>query len=295
MRTLSRRQGNCLALNVLPRRDLMIGAALTMLLAGASFPAEAHEPGRLRIGGTGMALAAMRQIADAYAATQSGVAIDVLPSLGTGGGLSAAAARAIDIALAARPLTDAERVKGLQGCAYARTPMAFVTSPATVADSITMSNVALIYRGSMATWPDGTVIRLIRREPSDADWAMLRNTSEAMAQAVEIALRRPGLLTVVTDQENGDALERLPGSFGAMSVGQSFAEARRLKHFALDGVMPAIEEMRSGRYPLSRTLYVVWHGEASSDVTKFLDYLKSDPAGALLTRLGHIPMSGTGA
>ena len=293
----SRRQSGSLSVSALPRRDLMIGAALTMLLATAAAPrsAQSREPGQLVMGGTGMALATIRQIADAFVASQSGVAVDVLPSLGTGGGLSAVAAGAIDIALSARQLNDADHAKGLQSQAYARTPVAFVTPPTTVVDGITMSNVVAIFAGTMTTWPDGTPIRLIRREPSDADWSMLRNVSEAMAQAIEVALQRPGLLTVATDQEAADALERLRGSFGVLSLGQLSAEARRLKPLALDDVMPGVEEIRSGRYPLSRTLYAVWSAQAKPGVAKFLAFLRSQPTGALLARLGHIPVFGAGA
>ena len=83
----------------------------------------------MRIGGTGMALAAMRQIGDAFTATQPHTTVKVLPSLGTGGGLAAVAAGAIDVAVAARGLNDAERAKGLQCFSYAQTPLAFVTHP----------------------------------------------------------------------------------------------------------------------------------------------------------------------
>ena len=293
----SRRQDYPTALRALPRRDLMIGTALTILLASqaTSRSAPSRDPSRIIIGGTGMALATMRRIADAFVTGEPGVTVDVLPSLGTGGGLSAATAGAIDIALSARQLNDAERAKGLQSHPYACTPMAFVTPPATAIDGITLADVAAIFAGTMTTWPDGTGIRLIRREPSDADWSMLRGVSEAMAQVVEIALRRPGLLTVATDQENGDALERLRGSFGAMSIGQLRAEARRLKPLALDGVMPSVEAISSGRYKLSRTLYAVWRAAARPEITRFLAFLRSEQTVDLLATLGHIPLSGSDA
>src|SRR4051794_31449759 len=106
------------------RRDTLAGAvALAAAMAVAS-PRHlaAGERVPLRIGGTGMALATMRQIGDACTATQPHPTVQILPSLGTGGGLAAAAAGAIDVALAARGLNDAERTKGLQGFSYARTP-----------------------------------------------------------------------------------------------------------------------------------------------------------------------------
>lgn len=264
-----------------------LGASAQRLRAGTPTP--------LRIGGTGMALGTMRQIGDAYAATQTGVALQVLPSLGTSGGLAAVAAGAIELGLAARPLNDAELAKGLQGFAYARTPVAFVTHPGTDVSDITMKDVAQILRGRMTTWPSGEAIRLVRREPSDADWTMLRGVSPEMADAVRIALERPGLLTTATDQDNADALERLPGSFGAMSIGQVRAEKRRVVPLILDGVPPMPETLAGGSYRLSRTLHIVWLRELRSDVAPFLAFLRSPTASDRLAQLGHIPLAGPGA
>ena len=103
-------------------------ATAFLALLGLSRRAPAGEATLLRIGGTGMALATMRQIGAEFVATQPDVAIKVLPSLGTGGGLAAVADAAIGIALSARALNDAERAKGLRSLAYARTPIAFVSS-----------------------------------------------------------------------------------------------------------------------------------------------------------------------
>jgi phosphate transport system substrate-binding protein len=257
--------------------------------------AASSEPGRLRVGGTGMALAAMGKVAEGFATTEPNVVVEMLPSLGTGGGLSALAAGAIDLALSARGLNDVERAKGMESRAYARTPVAFVTALKTDIERITLSDLVSIFSGSKQTWPDGVPIRLVRREPSDADWSMLRGLSPEMAQAVEIALQRPGLLTVATDQENGNALESMRGSFGAMSVGQLRAEARRLKALVFDGASPEAEELAAGRYPLSRTLYVAWHNRAGPEIIEFLAYLGSEPSRTLLARLGHIPLPSSGA
>jgi phosphate transport system substrate-binding protein len=269
----------------------MAGAALSVFL-GSSLSAPAGASVILRIGGTGMALATMRQLGAAFMAARPGVAFDVLPSLGTGGGLAAVAAGAIDLALSVRAINQAEQTKGLQCLPYARTPIAFVTHPGVGIHDTTLSEVARIFTGAMAIWPNGTAIRLVRREPSDADWTTLRAQSADLAQAVTAALARPGLLTVATDQENADALERLPGSFGAMSIGQMYAEGRRVVPLTLDGEAPQIEALATGRYRLSRTLHVVWRNQPAPDVA---DFLQTERASTILVRLGHIALAGTAA
>ncbi len=212
--------------------------------------------------------------------------------LGTGGGIAAVSEAAIDLALSARPLTDAEHARGLLSFAYSRTPIAFVTHPALAVGDTTLSDVARILTGSLLAWPDGTRIRLVRREPSDADWTMLRTLSPDMSAAVSVALGRPGLLTVATDQENADTLERLPGSFGAMSIGQVRAENRHVAPLRLDGHSPEVTELAAGHYPLSRTLYVIWRQRPRPEIEQFLAFLRSEQSGQILIQLGHIPLLG---
>jgi phosphate transport system substrate-binding protein len=208
--------------------------------------------------------------------------------------LAAVAAGAIDIALAARGLNDTERTKGLQGFSYARTPLAFVTHRDVGVIGVTVTEVIAILGAQRLAWPNGTAIRLIRREPSDADWSLLRTLSPEMAAAVQAALERPGLLTPPTDQENADSLERLAGSFGAMSIGQLRAESRRLTPLMLDGEPPTVEAVADKRYRLSRTLYVASRSQPTEEVSRFLAFLSSEPTAELMTQLGHIPLAGTG-
>ena len=280
----------------LPRRDTLAGVAamaVSMVIVSSRHVA-GGEPVPLRIGGTGMALAAMRQIGDAFTAARPLATVKILPSLGTGGGLAAVTAGAIDVAVTARPPNDAERAKGLKYLAYAQTPLAFVTHPDAGVSGVTMAEVAAILTGRLLGWPNGTVIRLIRREPSDADWSLLRTLSAGMAEAVQSALERPGLLTPATDQDNADSLERLPGSFGTMSIGQLRAESRHVTPLTLDGAPPTVEAIADRSYKLARTLYVAWRDQPTEEVARFLAFLAIGQTGELLTRLGHIPLAGTG-
>lgn len=274
------------------RRALLTRAAATVLAAAPLLARQAAAGTQLRIGGTGMALATMREIGTAFTATNPEVAVTVLPSLGTGGGLNAVAAGAIELALSARALNDAERAKGLHAVAYARTPIAFAVHPDAGIREITLAQVMQIFSGQLLSWPNGKTIRLIRREPSDADWSMLRALSPDMTDAIRIALERPGLLTVSTDQENADALERLPGAFGAISLGQINAESRDVVPLSLDGELPTAQNLAANRYRLSRTLYIVWRDQSGVAAAAFAAFLATAQAKDILVRLGHIPLAG---
>lgn len=267
------------------------GAAAFAAMAPLTRRASAAASTQLRIGGTGMALATMRQIGIAFTATRPDVAVNVLPSLGTGGGLNGAAIGAIELALSARSLTDAEQAKGLRAIAYACTPIAFVTHPDTEVHEISLAQVMQILRGQLLVWPSGKLIRLVRREPSDADWNLLRNVSPDMTEAIKVALERPGLLTVATDQDNAEALEHLSGAFGAMSIGQLRAESRGVVPLTLDGEPPTVEALADSHYKLSRTLYVAWRDPPGVETASFLAFLNTAQIKERLVALGHIPLA----
>ncbi|MBX9594088.1 MAG: substrate-binding domain-containing protein [Roseomonas sp.] len=268
----------------LPRRAL---PALAASALATPILAPRAEEAVLRAGGTGMALAAMRRVAALYAALHPGRSLELLPSLGTGGGIRALLARAIDLGLLARPLLPEEAARGLRARPYARTPIAIVTGGGTNSAAITLDHFAAILRGDVTTWPEGNRLRLVRREASDSDWQLLAGLSPEMARSVAIALRRPGLVTVGTDQENAEALQAMAGSIGVMSIGQLRAEALRLRPLTLEGAVPDLASVEAGRYPLSRTLHIAWAADPVPGVAPFLDFLAGDAARETLLNLGY--------
>ena len=60
----------------------------------------------LRIGGTGAALGPMARLGDAFQDLHPDTTIEILPSLGSGGGIKATMAGAIDIGLSSRDLNQ---------------------------------------------------------------------------------------------------------------------------------------------------------------------------------------------
>src|SRR4051794_37561477 len=75
-----------------------------------------------------MALAAMEQIGESLAAADRSMRIEVLPSLGTPGGLKALAERAIDVAVIGRSLKAEEKAAGAVEATCMSTPLVFASS-----------------------------------------------------------------------------------------------------------------------------------------------------------------------
>lgn len=263
-------------------------AVLTPMLAGRRAAADA--PQTLRIGGTGTALGSMRLIAEAFMQRRPGTEIVVLPSLGTGGGIKALLAGAIGVALSGRALKDEEQAKGAADREYARTPFVFAVRRDNKLAEISSEQLVRIYAGEITAWPDGLPLRLVMRPATEADILILRRLSPAMDQAVLGAMRRQGLLIAATDQENADMLERLPGSFGATTLGLILAERRALKPLALDGVVPTPAAVASGAYPLFKPLHLVTALRSAPLAAEFVAFVGSAEGQAILASVGHLPL-----
>jgi len=261
---------------------LALGAMATVLFSGAA------SAETLRIGGTGVALGSISVLADAFEAQHPGSEIEVLPSLGSGGGIKAVIAQAIDLGLSSRPLKDKEAAAGAKARPYAQTAMVFATSVGNDTSTITTEDIAEIYSGEASQWPNGTPIRLVMRPPSEGDIKVIRSLSQEIDQAVDAAFERASAVVALNDQENAETLESLEGSFGLMAVGQIKAENRQLK---------ALKLVRSEATDMSdvpedeflKTLYLVSSDAASPLAAAFQTFIYSEEAQAILSSYDFKP------
>ncbi|WP_198015489.1 PstS family phosphate ABC transporter substrate-binding protein [Marichromatium purpuratum] len=227
----------------------------------------------LRIGGTGGALGIAEALAARYGAC-CGEQPRVLPSLGTGGGVRALADGHLDVALAGRALTDAERERVAQVRVFARCPLLFVAHPGVAVDSVDIAQLVAIYRGERATWPDGSPCRPVLRAEYDAETMLLRALDPRLEAALEQAFTRPDLVVTLTAQENAAVLGRVPGSFGYLSRAQWVAESLPLRVLRLDGQAPTLEAVAAGHYPLVAEFTLLFDG-ADARVRHFVEFVFS--------------------
>jgi phosphate transport system substrate-binding protein len=267
---------------------LLLALSLLVLAtpSAAAAPADDSEP--IRIGGTGGALGVVAALADAYREQHPQPPIEILTSLGTGGGLRALAKGRLDIALASRPLTDAEQA-GRVTHPFARTPLALVANADVTAEGLISDELIAIYRGERTEWPDGKRCRPILRPWNDAETILLAALSPQLSAALEWALRRPELVVTLTTQENLAAIAHTPGAFGYGPLAEILAAERGLKLLRLDGVSPTPAALAAGRYPVSETLTMVTNTTPRAQVKAFVDFVRSPEGEAVLATHGSMP------
>ncbi|HSM91815.1 MAG TPA: substrate-binding domain-containing protein [Anaeromyxobacteraceae bacterium] len=266
-------------------------AALSLLVGAAvALPAAGGAAERLRISGTGSALGTLRRLAPAFAKASPGHELEVLASVGSGGAFQAVARGALDVGISARALRPDEFGMGLVAIPYARTPFVFAAGPRVESTSVTAAEVARMYRGDLGRWPNGERVRVVLRPRGDADTQALLGLAPEIAQAVEAALKRPGMLVATTNQECNAMLLRTPGSIGTTTLSQLVTEELDVRPLRWNGVAPTLQNLRSGAYPLEKRLYLVIRAPAPPHVRAFVRFLAGAEARRILEGAGNLPL-----
>lgn len=260
-------------------------AACAFLIAGyTSCGAEV-----LRIGGTGAGLQLLKRIGEAYAVTAPGVSLEIVPSLGTSGGIQALADGAIDIGVASRPLKPEEAEKGLRAFATARTPFVLVTSRSDP-EPLQAYEVAAFFGGERAKWLDKSPVRIVLRPKTESDTRLLEKYFPGMSEALARARLRPEISVAATDQDNAAAAEKTAGSLTSASLVQMLTEERDLRVIRIDGVDPTLENLKSGSYPYEKTLHFLVANKARPAASGFASFLQSQAAAAIMVEAGILPV-----
>jgi phosphate transport system substrate-binding protein len=258
-----------------------IGIALALVCT----PGRAAE--EMKIGGTGAALGTMHILAARYTSMNPGVRVTTVPSLGSAGSIRAVLAGAIGLAVTSRPMNESERKLGAVETEYARTPFVFAVSAKSKVSAITSAELADIYSGKLAAWPDGSAIRLVLRPASDIDTAMVKNLSPEIRRGVEVAENRPGVQFSVNDQDAADDLERIPGAIGPSSLSLILSEKRALRALRFDGREPTAANGASGAYPHYKRLYIVTGPNRPAVAERFMAFVQSPDGRKILAGSGN--------
>lgn len=254
------------------------------------FPVTASPAEILKVGGTGSALATIRAIADIFEKENPGVTVQLLPSLGSTGGIKAVLKGAIDVAVSGRELNESEIKGGAKEVIYAKSPFVFVTNKNNVSN-ITSKEIVRIYEGSKTTWPDKKRIRIVLRPQKDTSTVILMGISSEIKGAVEKTHKQPGILTAITDQECAETLNKTPDSFGTLTLDQIISEKLSLNVLSLDGIKPTVKALANGSYKVYKPYYIVTTDKTSGTAKKFISYIFSARGGKILEINGYLVTS----
>lgn len=240
----------------------------------------------LRVGGTGGVLGLVAELGHDFA-SEPGPRVEVVPSLGTGGGLRALSDGVLHLAVAGRALTAQEQAAGLRVVMTLSTLYVLATSMRDP-PSIAVGDVAHVFADPKAVWPDGTAIRVVLRPIEESDYLVLYRLFPATEAAVAALRHRDDVPVAATDQDNQEIAAQLPGSLIGTTLTQILSEHSGLRMVPVDGVAPGVASLLDGSYRFRKVLYFVVGPHSGPAVERFIGFIRSDQEQGRLSLLGAL-------
>ncbi len=163
--------------------------------------------------------------------------------------------------------------------------------------SLTMEQVYLIYTGNISNWnqvggPDLEIYVNDRASTSGTRASFFELVKNSTGYALENFEEDGG--TVVYDvqhQENANVVTAISLSEKAIGyVGLGYVDEETCPAVALNDVVPSVDTVVDGTYPISRSLHMYTLGEATGAVAMFIDYVMSTAGQEIVEEEGFIPL-----
>ena len=216
---------------------------------------------------------------------------------GSGTGIAALINGTTDIAMSSRPIKEAEvqKVKardpnGPKEIAVAKDGITFYVHESNPVEALSVEQLKSIYLGDLTNWkevggPDKTIV-LYSRENSSGTYVFVKDEVLKGEDFAPEAQTLPGTAAVV----NAVSKETYGIGYGGGAYAKGIKELKVRKTAGSEAVAPTQENIRSGRYPLSRDLFFYLPGTASGPTQAFIDFALSPEGQKIVTEVGYFPV-----
>ncbi len=240
----------------------------------------------------------------------------VLGGGGSGNGIKAAIAGAVEIGMSSRALKDDEMARGLIPVKIGYDGIVLVVHARNTLQRVTSRQVVDIYSGAVTNWKqlggaaapitvlstnerhgtfDGFVehfhlqARPEGQEGSGKFLAFKNAGSGAFGPVRALALDgNEAVLAAMMTKPNAFAYTSLGAALRVLAAGHA-----PLKMLALDGQTPGIAAVINGTWPVVRPLQVLTLGPAHGEAAAFIRFLTGSAGQQIVERVGYIPVAPT--
>jgi phosphate transport system substrate-binding protein len=277
-------------------RTLLAAAAVAGLCVSQAGPASAQA---LSLKGSDTMLALAQGWAAAYMKARPGRSVSV-----TGGGSTTGIASLVnggcDVANASRVMKGSElekaKARGFvpREFAVARDGLAIVVNPANPVARITMDQLKKIYNGTYTNWKQlgcrDQAIVTVGRDSSSGTYGFFQDTVLGVGRPY-----RPDMQTTPSTNSIAQTISQDVGAIGYVGVAYAKEFGAKVKIIPVAGgageaVMPSLETVRTGKYPLSRYLFMYTRGNPSGTAKDFIDWVRSAQGQSVVTQVGYFPL-----
>ena len=284
------------------KRNLFLLSGMVFAVVFSSAAVSARDSGSIQIKGSDTMVNLiqawseefMKQHQDAFVAVTGG---------GSGTGLAALIGGTCDIAASSRQIkpkeTELAAKKGVVAheVQVALDGLAVVVNKKNPISKLTLDELAAIFTGKVRNWKEvGGVdqrIVILSREVNSGTHVyfkehVLRKQDTASKEEFSAdALLLPSSQAIADEVlQNSAAI----GYYGMGYIGKEHKAISVAKNSASEYEYPTIDNVVSGRYPISRPLYIYTNGEAKGQVKALIDFILSKEGQLIVSQLDFVPI-----
>jgi phosphate transport system substrate-binding protein len=239
--------------------------------------------------------------AEAYMQLHPDVRISVTGG-GTGTGIAAMINGTVDIANASREMKPEEiaaaRANGIEPVEFvvANDAIAVVVHPSNPVDHLTLQQISDIYTGKITRWSqvggEDRPIVLLSRESNSGTYVYFLEHVIRLGEKDNQALFSPDTLLMPSSEGISAEVRQNPNAIGYDGLGYVTPDQKMIavaRSEAGPYVLPSVESVNDGSYPIARPLYMYTAGEPRGQVKAYLDWILSEGQ-TQVARLGFVPL-----
>ncbi len=205
-----------------------------------------------------------------------------------------------DMIFALAPSAKQQADAAAKGLAYEMTPFCrdafvFYVNARNPVDNLTTEQIRGIYAGRLTDWkevgaPKSTkIIPFQRNEGSGSQTTLQKLMGDTPIMPPLKEDRVGGMGEIINDTANyrnyGAAL-----GFSFRYYATELLRNSQIKLLSIDGIAPTVENIRSGRYPLVATAYMVTVHPRTENERRIVDFMLSPQGQELVEKTGYVPL-----
>ncbi len=234
--------------------------------------------------------------AEHYMAKHPDVNIQVTGG-GSGVGISALINGTTDICNASRPMKKSEvdklkarfNVVGVEIKA-AKDGLAVYVNESNPVQELTLDQLRRIYTGAITNWkdvggPDAKII-IYGRENSSGTYVYFKDNVLMGDDFSPMTQTMPGTAAVV----NAVSKDKFGIGYGGAAYAKGIKDVKVKKDANTLGYAPTEENVKTGKYPIARYLYLYTRNRPTGAVKKFIDWILSQEGQQVVSKVGYFPV-----
>ncbi|NEO53616.1 MAG: phosphate ABC transporter substrate-binding protein [Okeania sp. SIO3B5] len=244
------------------------------------------ETAPIKTGGSSSTVDFLHTLKTAYESTSKTGQITVLQPGQTENIIAGVKQGLIDMGSISREIKPEENDDALNFRKVAKDALVVAIHPSvTGVTNLTTKQLKAIYSGSLTNWkqlggPDAEILLLDRPEDESAKRLLREHYlgQDLPSSPNAIVLRKEGELI--------ETLENTPNSIGTFSLAYAISHNLPVNRLKLNGIVPTPENLKTGKYPMARTIGIVWSRDVSDATQAFVNYILSQSGASALEKSG---------